>query len=79
MDEVYDGDSPYIEYNGEAVEAIRWAYNGIVILPFGEYSIAILTSETDTVRCGVIDMWTRDLPGLIYGEWVSARKARFGE
>jgi hypothetical protein len=75
VSEIYDGDAPYVEYDGAAVSRIKWVESGLgVEYADGDFSIV---PEDSIFLCGMSVVRGRELH-LIFGEWVSARTLRFG-
>lgn len=75
MSDVYDGDAAHIEYDNEAVTRIKWVEAGLGV-EFTDGLFMILP-EDSRFTCGGVLVYGRDL-NLIFGEWVSARDARYG-
>lgn len=80
--ETHQDYAPLVEYGGEIVARLRWSSNGVgVEFPTGVQVLASEDAKFTLVWPNVgqpVDVTFRELPGIIYGEWVTARKARFG-
>lgn len=74
--DTHENYAPLIEYGGEQVAALRWSSNGIGVRFCT--GAEVLVSEEAQFFCGIAVTRLHDFPGIIYGEWVTARKARFG-
>lgn len=74
--DVFDGDSAHIEYDNLAITRIKWVESGLGT-EFIDGSFEILPEDA-WFTCGTALTLGRDL-SLIFGEWVTARTARFGQ
>ncbi len=78
VSDVYDGDSAHIEYDNLAVTRIKWVESGLgVEVVDGGSRFLFLVPEDTRFTCGAALTHGRDL-SLIFGEWVTARDARYG-
>lgn len=75
-EDVFDGDSPFISYDGVAVGTLTWHEGGVYLLTSNTNGVNV--GEDVNVECGVAITPIMDLH-LRFGQEVTAKFARFGE
>ncbi len=73
--DVFDGDAAHLEHANTAVTRIKWVESGLAV-EFIDGDMAIVP-EYAPFTAGAAIIQGIDLD-LIFGEWVTARNARYG-